>query len=67
MRIKNVFLFHTFDFCHGAQNGVERAEAQWAVVGNRQPVVTRGIRLQNFVAALLVNPAVAVMFAKQLD
>jgi hypothetical protein len=37
------------------------------VVGNRQPVVTRGIRFQNYVAALLIDPAVAVMFAEQLD
>lgn len=67
MWIENVFLFHAFDYCHSAQNGVERAEAQWVVVGNRQPVVTRGIRFQNHMTALLINPAVAVLFAEQLD
>ena len=66
-RIEDVILFHAFDFSHGTQNGVEGADAQRIVVGNRQPVVSRGIRFQNHMAALLIDAAVTVMFAEQLD
>jgi hypothetical protein len=41
--------------------------AQGVMVGNRQPVVARGIRFQNHMAALLIDPVVTVMFAEQLD
>jgi len=67
MRIEDIFLFQAFDFGHGPQNGAEGANAQRIVVGNRQPVVTRGIRFQNYVAALLIDPTVAAMFAEQFD
>ena len=66
-RIEDVFLLYAFDVGHGTKNGVECANAQRIVVGNRQPVVTRGIRFQNHMAAFLVDPAVALMFAEQLD
>ena len=63
--VENVILVHALDLGHGAQDGVERADAQRVMVGNRQPVVARGI--QNHMAALLIDPVVTVMFAEQLD
>lgn len=65
--VENVILVHALDLGHGAQDGVERADAQRVMVGNRQPVVARGIRFQNHMAALLIDPVVTVMFAEQLD
>ena len=67
MRIEDVFPFQAFNFGHSPQGGVESTDAQRVVVGNRQPVMTRGIRFQNHMAAFLIDPAVAVMFAEQLD
>ena len=58
---------YAFDVSHGTKDGVECANTQRVVVRNRQPVMTRGIRFQNHVAAFLIDPAVAVMFAEQLD
>ncbi len=67
MRIEDVFFFHAFDLGCGAQNSIERADAKRIVVGNGQPMRTRGICFQNHVAAFLIDPAIAVMLAEQLD
>ena len=48
-RVKNVAFLHTFDLRYGAQDGVERADAQRVVVWNGQTVVTWGIRFQNHI------------------
>ena len=58
---------HAFDVGHGTKDGVECANAQRIVVGNSQSVVTRQISFQNHVAAFLIDAAVTVMFAEELD
>src|SRR5712675_812213 len=67
MRIQDVFLLQALNRGHGPQDGIERADSQWIVIRNRQPVMARGIRLENYMAALLIDAAIAVMFAEQLD
>src|SRR5579859_5456654 len=65
--IENVFLPHAFDFGHGAENGIQCADTQRAMIGNGQAMVTRGVCFQNHVAAFLMNPAVAMIFAEQFN
>lgn len=67
MRIQNIFLRQTLDLGHGAQDGVKRADAQRIVVGDSQPMVARGIGLQDDMAAFLIDPPIAVMLAEELD
>jgi hypothetical protein len=52
---------YAFEVGHGTKDGVECANVKRVVVRNRQPVMTRGIRFQNHVAAFLIDPALTVI------
>jgi hypothetical protein len=62
--IQNIIFSDALDLGHGAENGIERADAQWTVIRHGQPVMTRSIGFQNDVAALLIDPAITVMFTE---
>lgn len=49
------------------QNTIEGADADGIVVGNRYALMGGDIRLQNDMAALLMNLTVAPILAKRLD
>jgi len=55
---------HPLDLRDRPQNGVECADAERIMVGNRQPMMPRTVSFKNHVAALLIDPAIAVMFAE---
>ena len=64
---KYLFLGNSFVVGDQSQDRVERAHAQGVMLRDRQPLMCGNVRLQNNVAAHLVNDPVIPIFAEVLD
>ena len=60
-RIQNGLAVRTFVGCDRPDDAVERANTQGIVVGDREPLMSRRLGLQNNVAAFLVHLPVALI------
>jgi hypothetical protein len=65
--VQNFGLVDAVSSCDRSENGIQRSDPQRLVLWNSDAVMSRLFRLQEDVAAFLINSAVAVVFAQQFD
>ncbi len=65
--MEDVLLAQSLGLGDGTEDGIERPDPKRTVIRNCQTVMARCVSFENDVAAFLIDPPVAVMFAEELD